>query len=206
MLTWLGHDTFKITAKNKIIYIDPFQLTGKEEKADIILLSHIHHDHTSPLDIKKIQKNDTIFVTSVDSFESHNVHVLKPGESTEIDGISIQATPAYNIDKVFHPKENNWIGFIITIEGKRIYHAGDTDAVPELQAIKADICLLPVSGVYVMSAQEAVNLAMKIKPQVAIPMHYGSIVGSEGDAEEFKERLKGKVDVVIMKKDVPLKL
>ena len=205
-LTWLGHDTFRISIKGKEIYIDPYQIEGKAEKADIILLTHIHYDHTSPKDIKKIQKKDTIFVTSVDSFESHNVRVLKPGESTQIDDIDIKAVPAYNIGKKFHPKESKWLGFIITIEGKSIYHAGDTDVIPEMEKVKADVWLVPVGGIYTMIAEEAAEIVKKIKPKMAIPMHYGAGVGSVEDAEEFRDRLKGKVNVVILKKGASIKI
>ena len=116
------------------------------------------------------------------------------------DDINVEAVPAYNIGKEYHPKGSSGLGFIITVEGKRIYHAGDTDIIPEMDAIDADICLMPVSGIYVMTAEEAAKITLKIKPKLAIPMHYGSIVGSVADAEIFMENLHGKVEVKILKK------
>ena len=185
-LTFLGHDCFRIKAE-KVIYFDPFKLGKNEEKADIIFLTHNHFDHTSPDDIKKIEKEETIFVTPLDSYEHHSVRCMRPGEKEEINGVSVEAVPAYNIGKTFHPKQNNWLGFIITINGKRVYHTGDSDVIPEMKSVKADVCLMPVSGVYVMTAEEAASISKIIKPKLAIPMHYGSIIGSDADAELFKE-------------------
>ncbi len=198
---WLGHDSFRIDA-SKIIYFDPFQISGGPI-ADIILVSHEHFDHCSPEDIRKIQGPDTIIVTEKDSAKrlSGNVKVVKPGEKIEVNGVKIEAVPAYNIGKDFHPKANGWLGFIVEVDGVRIYHAGDTDFIPEMKGINVDIALLPVSGVYVMTADQAVEAAKAIKPKLAIPMHYGAIVGSEDDAIRFKKALEGIVDVLILKKE-----
>jgi len=196
---WLGHATFKIIAEDKIIYIDPFQIK-KEDQADIILITHEHFDHCSPEDVKKIQKPDTVIVTTSDCALklSGDIKKVKPGDKINVKGIEIEAVPAYNINKKFHPKENNWVGFIINIKGTRIYHAGDTDKIPEMKDFKnIDIALLPVSGTYVMTAEEAADAALIINPKIAVPMHYGSIVGSEKDAKKFADLLKGKIEVVI---------
>jgi L-ascorbate metabolism protein UlaG (beta-lactamase superfamily) len=114
--------------------------------------------------------------------------------------VKVAAVPSYNTDKDFHPKKNSWLGFIVEVEGVKIYHAGDTDFIPEMKGLSVDIALLPVSGTYVMTAEQAVKAALEIKPKLAIPMHYGAIVGDEGDAMRFKKALDGKVDVLILPK------
>lgn len=198
-ISWLGHDTFKITGE-KVIYTDPFKIK-KGDPADIILITHEHYDHCSPEDVKKIQKASTVIVAPPDCAKklSGNIKTVKPGDKITVEGINIEAVPSYNTNKHFHPKENNWVGYIFTVMGQRIYIAGDTDYIPEMEKFKADIALLPVSGTYVMTAEEAVKAALAIKPKLAIPMHYASIVGSEKDAEKFKKLLEGKVDVEILK-------
>ncbi len=125
---------------------------------------------------------------------------MKPGDVLTVDGIKIETVPSYNTDKEFHPKENGWLGFIIEIQGVRIYHAGDADFIPEMKDLSVDIALLPVSGTYVMTAAQAAEAALAINPELAIPMHYGAIVGSEQDALDFKQALEGKVDVLILPK------
>ncbi|MDI6808620.1 MAG: MBL fold metallo-hydrolase [Candidatus Eisenbacteria bacterium] len=187
-MTWYGHDTFKVAA-DKVIYFDPFKLKAGLEPADIILISHDHHDHCSPEDVKKIQKKDTIIVTTPDCAKkfSGNVRTMRPGEKLNLGTVQVEAVPAYNIGKEFHPKSKGWIGFIVTVPGGvRVYFAGDTDLIPEMKNIKADIALLPVSGTYVMTAEEAARAAEMIKPQIAVPMHYGSILGSGEDANKFR--------------------
>ena len=197
---WLGHDGFRIETA-KIIYIDPYQISGGPA-ADIILISHEHFDHCSPEDVEKIQKQDTVIVTEKDSSKKlkGDIRVVKPGDRVEIGDIKIEAVPAYNTDKDFHPKKNQWLGFILEVEGIRIYHAGDTDHIPEMKNFNVDIALLPVSGTYVMTADQAVEAALDINPKIAIPMHYGAIVGDRSDAERFRDALKGKLDVVILDK------
>ena len=195
---WLGHDTFKIYGE-KIIYTDPFKLK-KKDRADIILITHEHYDHCSQDDVKAIQGADTIIIAPPDCAKklSGKIKTVKPGDKVIVDGIEIEAVPSYNTNKKFHPKSNNWVGYIFKVKGQRIYLAGDTDYIPEMKHFKADIALLPVSGTYVMTADEAVKAALDIKPKVAIPMHYGSIVGSKDDAREFAKGLEGKIEVVIL--------
>jgi len=195
---WLGHDTFRIEGE-QLIYTDPFNIK-KRDKADIILITHEHRDHCSSEDVKKIQGPDTIIVTPADCAAKlqGSIKVVKPGDKIEIKGITIEVVPSYNTNKQFHTKERGWVGYVFTVKAKRIYLAGDTDYIPEMKNIKTDIALLPVSGTYVMTADEAVKAALDIKPKVAIPMHYGSIVGSKEDALKFAEELKGKIDVVIL--------
>lgn len=195
---WLGHDTFKVVGE-KVIYTDPFNIK-KKDKADIILITHEHYDHCSPDDVKKLQGPDTVIVAPSDCAGklSGNIRVIKVGEKINVGGIDIEAVPSYNVNKQFHTKDKGWVGYIFTVKGRRIYIAGDTDHIPEMKNFKTDIALLPVSGTYVMTAEEAIQAALEIKPRIAIPMHYGSIVGNRNDARRFADGLKGKIEVVIL--------
>ena len=200
---WLGHASFRIE-KDKTIYTDPYELKGKPPKADLVLITHDHFDHFSPNDVAKVTKDDTVFVTiaAVAKRLKGDVRVVKPGESLTVLGIPIETVPAYNVTKFrspgvpFHPKESGHVGFIITVGGQRIYHAGDTDVIPEMDDIEADIALLPVGGTYTMTADEAAQAANKIKPKVAIPMHHSAIVGSVKDAQRFRDLCE--MEVVIL--------
>ncbi len=198
---WLGHDTFKIVGE-KIIYTDPFKIKKRDE-ADLILITHDHYDHCSPEDIKKIQGPRTVIVAPADCAGklSGNIKLIKLGDNITVEDISIEAVPAYNTNKRFHTKDRKWVGYIFTLKGQRIYMAGDTDYIPEMKTFKADIALLPVSGTYVMTADEAIKAALDIKPKIAIPIHYGSTVGSKDDAKRFAEGLKGQVEVVILQEE-----
>jgi L-ascorbate metabolism protein UlaG (beta-lactamase superfamily) len=195
---WLGHDGFRIDA-SKVIYLDPYQMTSTAP-ADIILLSHDHFDHCSPADIQKIRVKGAVIITDKASAGklTGDVRIVKPGDRLTVQGVEIEIVPAYNTNKQFHPKSDGKLGFIMTIDGVRVYHAGDTDFIPEMKKIKADIALLPVSGTYVMTADEAAEAALAIHPKFAIPMHYGAIVGSESDAKQFADKLKGKIEVKIL--------
>ena len=193
----LGHAAFRFDLE-KCIYIDPYQLTGNLPKADIIICTHSHFDHCSPEDINKIKTDKTVIVITADSAEkvSGNVEIIAPGQSLNINKIKIEAVPAYNTNKSFHPKENGWMGVIVDDGNIRIYHTGDSDVIPEMKSISADVWLIPVSGTYVMSAKEAAKIINDVKPQVAVPMHYGAIVGSESDAKRFAE-LVGEIAVIL---------
>jgi len=192
-LEWKGHSCFLIENR-KIIYIDPYQLKSGE-KADMILITHSHYDHCSIEDLRNIVKDGTIVVCSADCQSKLTkldnkikIQNLEPGEEKEIEGIRIKAIPAYNTNKQFHSKQEYWNGYILDFEGTRIYHAGDTDFIPEMSNLgKIDVALLPVGGTYTMNADEAAKAAFMIKPKIAIPMHWGSVVGSREDAERFRD-------------------
>lgn len=198
---WLGHDTFKLVGE-RTVCIDPYEI-GTPGPADILCITHNHFDHCSPADIAKVCTEHTVMVGPADCLDqlSGNKRPIRVGETQTHGGITIESVPAYNLNKDFHPRGNGWMGFIITMGGVRIYHAGDTDRIPELKHIRADIALLPVSGVYVMTAEEAVEAALDIGPKIAIPMHYGRIVGELSDAERFRNGLAGKIDVVIKERE-----
>ena len=197
-IQWLGHDGFRIDAV-KTIYFDPYEIKGGP-KADLIFISHEHFDHCSPEDVARIQGPDTVIITEKDSAKklTGDVRVLKPGETLTLDDIKVQAVPSYNTDKAFHPQANNWLGFVVEVEGFKVYHAGDCDFIPEMKELEVDIAFLPVSGTYVMTAEQAVEAALAINPKLAIPMHYGAIVGDEQDAVSFKKALEGKIEVLIL--------
>lgn len=197
---WLGHATFRIEG-SKVVYFDPWKLSDKEVgvKADIILITHDHYDHLSPDDVRKIQTKDTLIVTTADGAKklSGNVKTVAPGDTITVEGVKIEAVPAYNLKKSYHPRANGWVGFVITLDGVRIYHAGDTDFVPEMKDLKnIDIALLPVGGTYTMDAREAVEAANAINPKTAVPMHWGDIVGSRRDAEYFRDHCKVPVKII----------
>jgi L-ascorbate metabolism protein UlaG (beta-lactamase superfamily) len=196
-ITWLGHDAFQIAA-SKMIYIDPFQLVGDLEAADVVCITHEHHDHCSPEDVARIRREDTVVVAAVScrGKVEGDVRFVKAGDKITIDDLVIEVIPAYNVNKRFHPKEAGGVGYLLSVDGSRIYHAGDTDPIPEMEGLDVDIALLPVSGVYVATAEEAVEAATTIGPKLVIPMHYGSIVGSRADAERFKELWPGQVVIM----------
>ncbi len=198
---WLGHDSFRLKG-DKTVYVDPWKLAPGAEKADVILVTHEHHDHFSKDDIAKISKANTIVVgpPSVTKQLAGNTVTVQPCEKHLIAGVPVETVAAYNVNKKFHPKSAGHVGYIVTLNGKRIYHAGDTDLTPEMAGVKSDIALLPVSGTYVMNPTEAAEAANIFKPALAIPMHYGDsdVVGTLHDAQEF-ERL-ARVPVEIMEK------
>ncbi|MGH9469810.1 MAG: MBL fold metallo-hydrolase [Terriglobia bacterium] len=203
----IAHDTFRI-AGSKVIYTDPFKVE-KKDKADVIVLSHDHFDHLSSEDLEKVCTAETRIVASplckdgLKNVKAKQVTYIEPGQKAQVDSVEIEAVPAYNVNKFkspgepFHPKEKPGLGFIIQMDGTRVYHAGDSDLIPEMKSIKCDVALLPVSGTYVMTAEEAAQAAAAIHPRIAIPMHYGAIVGTEADAQKFKSLVKDcKVEIV----------
>ena len=199
-MDWLNHQSaFRIDA-GKIIYIDPWDVK-KEFDADIILITHAHYDHLSPEDVEKLSNDDSVIIAPPDCLKKikGNTKPIKPGEKMQIKRIHIEAVPAYNIkqDRLkYHPKENNWVGFVLDIDGKRIYHAGDTDNIPEMNKIKCDLAMLPIGGTFTMDGEEGAEAANLINPKIAIPMHWGRVIGSKKDVEIFRK--KSKVIVRVM--------
>lgn len=212
-ISLIYHDSIKIKT-DKTIYIDPYRIDG--EKADIILITHEHQDHLSIEDISKLIKDNTTIVATqnclskLTRFENAKIKIVKPNSSFEVDNIKVDTVPAYNTNKFrapnlpFHPKEDESVGYILTINNTRIYHAGDTDNIPELGNIhNIDVAFIPVSGTYVMTWQEAVEAVKIIKPKIAIPIHYntehhGHIIGLKQDAENFKKALENTTQVEIL--------
>jgi L-ascorbate metabolism protein UlaG (beta-lactamase superfamily) len=203
-ITWLGHASIRISSTAGTIYVDPWKLKSSKP-ADIILITHEHYDHFSKDDVAKISTKVTVVVTNptVAAQLTGDVKTVRPGDTVTVKGVKIQAVAAYNVDKFkspgvpFHPKADNKLGFIIEVDGTRIYIAGDTDQIPEMANIKTDIAILPVSGKYTMTAAEAAQTLRVLKPKFAIPVHYGDIAGSIADAEQFKK--EAPVEVRILK-------
>ena len=184
---WLGHASFKITGGNAVVYIDPWKIHESPHDASLILISHSHYDHYSADDVARVSGNETEIVASGDVVKQQGAGTkLKPGKSVEVGGVRVTAVAAYNPDKQFHPKFNDWLGFIIEIEGRQIYYAGDTDETAEMQSLSdIDLALLPVGGTYTMNAEEAAEAVSHFKPKQALPYHWGDIVGGRLDAEQF---------------------
>ena len=204
---WLGHSGFRIRADKANIYIDPYRVTDGP-KADLILITHAHYDHFSPQDVERLTQEPTTIVAPAAVAErlAGNVIAVRPGDVVEpIPGVDVRAVAAYNTSKrdaegrAFHPREAGCVGYELRVRGERLYHAGDTDVIPEMdQVAGVDVALLPVSGVYVMTAQEAVEAARRIQPRVAVPMHWGEHIGSLEDAEAFAKGAP--VEVKIMER------
>ncbi len=214
-IKWLGHAGFLIK-NSKVIYIDPYNLREGSEKADLILITHSHYDHCSVADINKIIKNGTKILMTADCqskitrFDvAIKMQIIEPGKEIVYGNVKISTLPAYNIDKPFHPKDEQWVGYLVKMNDVIVYHAGDTDKIPEMQKLtghkqsdKKFIALLPVGGRFTMSVEEAVEAAKEIKPFLAIPMHYGSIVGTDDDAQEFVEMCKDEgINAEILEKE-----
>jgi L-ascorbate metabolism protein UlaG (beta-lactamase superfamily) len=197
ILRWTGHAGFQIVLGNKVIYIDPFKLSKQytdKQDADLILISHNHFDHLSLDDLRKIVNQNTVIFAAKECIDQLKVLTVKeirgvgPGEKMNFENVPIEMVAAYNTNKDFHPKKDGKVGFVITISNIRIYHTGDTDIIPEMANVNPDIALTPVSGTYVMTAEEAASVVNNtIRPRIAIPMHYNSIVGTTEDAVRFSE-------------------
>lgn len=200
-LSWLGHATFRLDDE-AILYIDPWKLDDKETKAGVILVSHTHYDHFSSEDIEKISRKGTRLITTADVAKAYpgESTVIKPGETVDAAPFKITATHAYNIGKKFHPKENGWVGFLIEAPSGTLFYAGDTDLIPEFEELKQvqiDVALLPVGGTYTMNAAEAVEAAKTIEPELAVPYHFGDIVGTGTDARQFESEYPGRSKVLV---------
>lgn len=184
---WLGHSTVRIDTE-PVIYIDPWKVK-KPKRAGLVLVSHSHADHLSPADVQKVSGPETVILAPADCLADlpKGARPIRPGDRVELGAVAVEAVPAYNTNKTFHPKSSGWVGFVIEAEGRVIYYPGDTDRIPEMDGIRADIVLVPVGGTYTMSALEAADAVNRMKPVVAVPIHYGDIVGSRADAEKFKD-------------------
>ena len=190
---------------DKKIYIDPYELKEETHDADYIFCTHSHYDHFSIKDIEKILKDNTKIITVLSAKEDaiklvgkENVLIVEPNENYKIDDIKFSTTYAFNVDKHFHPKANKWVGFIIELDNKKYYIAGDTDNIPEIRSVKADVAFLPVGGTYTMDYEEAANLANAIDVKVVVPTHYGSVAGKKEDGENFKMLVKGKEVILFL--------
>jgi len=191
---WLGHSSFRIEDGATQIYIDPWKLASNTPKADVIFITHAHYDHFSKEDISKISKAGTAYFAPKDvAFQiKGTVIAVSPGEIYNLGDLKVRTVLAYNIGKKFHPKQSNWVGYIISLStGQRIYHSGDSDFTPEMKGVVTDFALLPVGGTYTMTAREAAEAANAFKPHTVIPIHWGDIVGALQDAEEFKRLFTG---------------
>lgn len=204
-LHWLGHDSFRLDGP-PILYFDPWQISGDLPVADLVLISHQHGDHCSPQDIQKVSGADTVVVaSSLAAAQLPGARVIAPGDKLLLKGIEIEAVPAYNVNKFrapgvpFHPEADKHVGYIVTMQGVRIYFVGDTDHIPEMKDIVCDIALLPVSGTYVMTVDEAAEAARELAPKIVVPMHYGAGIGTADDGTRLAALYDGKV--VLLKKE-----
>jgi len=195
------HSSIRID-EGKIIYSDPYNISGAAHDADIILITHSHFDHYAPDDIRKVMKSDTVVVCPASMNEPKElgltVKQVSAGEKFEVLGVKFEAVPAYNIGEPFHPKSNGWLGYIIeSLDHRRIYIAGDTDITPDNKQVKCDIALIPVGGTFTTDASQAAELANAIRPKYAVPIHYGTVAGSPADGEKFSKAVDSGIEVVI---------
>lgn len=203
---WLGQATVKIEAGEQIIYIDPVYNLEETHDADLILITHSHQDHYDIGKLKLLVQEGTVVIApgditaKIDDALGTTSVAAEPGFSTTVGAVAIEAVPAYNIVKTkFHPKANNWVGYVLTIDGVRVYHAGDTERVPEMQEFTADIAMLPLGQTYTMhSVEEAADAVRDVQAKIAIPIHYGMYEGTAADAQKFAELLQGEMSVVLM--------
>ncbi len=203
----LYHSSVKIKDE-KVIYIDPFKINKSYNDADIIFITHDHYDHYSEEDIDKIIKTNTTIVVPDElltkllkkGIKRELILVVEPEKEYLVQGVKFKTIPAYNTNKQFHPKENGWVGYVIESKGIKYYFAGDTDITTENKKVKCDVAFVPVGGTYTMDFKEAAQLVNEIKPKVAVPIHYGSIVGENQDATDFIKLLHPTTKGIILMK------
>ena len=203
----LYHSSIKIK-DNKIIYIDPFKIDKDYNDADIVFITHDHFDHYSEEDIDKVINENTIIIIPEElltkllrkGINKNAVITVESNKEYMVQGIKFETIPAYNTNKTFHPKENDWVGYIITLDGIRYYIAGDTDITEENRKVKCDVAFVPVGGTYTMNYSEAAELVNIIKPKIAVPIHYGSVVGTKQDATNFIKLLHSSIKGIILMK------
>jgi len=190
--TWYRQAAYRYAGDGITIYVDPWGTAPEDPKADLILLTHAHFDHLQPREIERLTQDGTKLVAPKDVAQelSGDVTVVAPGESHEVAAVRFETVPAYNVAEErldMHPQRNGWVGYVLELEGRRYYHAGDTDALPELQALRADVAMIPIGGTYTMDYREAAGLVKSMRPQVAVPMHYGYVVCSPSHADLFRK-------------------
>ncbi len=198
-LTWLGHDSFRLEGP-PVIYFDPWKLEGEHPTADLVLVSHEHFDHCSPEDVARVSGPDTVVLAGGDAAaQLPGARAVRPGERLSVAGVEIETVPAYKITKFrspgvpFHPQDAGHVGYVVTLEEVRLYFAGDTDDIPEMADIQCDVALLPVSGTYVMTVEEAVRAAQALRSPLVVPMHYGAGIGTAHDGARFRDLYQGPV-------------
>ncbi len=201
-LRWLNHDSFLLDGPPRI-YFDPVNLIGDLPVADLVLVSHEHYDHCSPEDVARISGPNTVVVAGGDApAKLPGAHAVRPGQRLNVAGVEVETVPAYNLTKFrapgqpFHPRDAGHVGYIVTVQGLRLYFAGDTDSIPEMSGFHCDVALLPVSGTYVMTVEEAVEAAQAIGPQIVVPMHYGAGIGTAEDGQRFASLYGGRTIVL----------
>jgi L-ascorbate metabolism protein UlaG (beta-lactamase superfamily) len=184
---WIGHASFRIAGDAGVVYIDPWKVKDAPHDADVVVVSHSHYDHMSAGDIAKVSKDGTTVIAPRDTAaQLAGARAVTPGDTVTVHDVTVEAVASYNVGKAFHPKGNQWIGAVITLDGKRIYYAGDTDVIPEMSDLKdVDLALLPVGGTYTTDAAEAARACQAIGCAAAVPYHWGDIVGSAADAQAF---------------------
>lgn len=201
----LYHSSIRIN-KEKTIYIDPFKIDRNYNDADIIFITHDHYDHYSEEDIDKVINENAVIVIPEElltkvlkkGINKDAIVTVEPDKKYMVQGIKFETVPAYNTYKTFHPKENGWVGYVIELNDVKYYIAGDTDITEENKKVKCDVAFVPVGGTYTMDFKEAAQLVNQIQPKVAVPIHYGSVVGTKQDAEEFIKLLHTNIKGVIL--------
>lgn len=197
----LYHSSIKIN-KGDTIYFDPFKIDKEYHDADIIFITHSHYDHYSEEDILKVRKENTHVIAPVDllenlltlGFTKESITTVKPNENYNVNGLTFKTIPAYNTNKSFHPKSNNWVGYLLTLNDTIYYIAGDTDITEENKQVKCDVAFVPIGGTYTMDYKEAAELINEIKPKIAVPTHYATIVGSIEDGKNFSKLLNSDIE------------
>jgi len=191
-VTWFRQAALRWLDGERSIYIDPWGTPADAPPADVILITHAHHDHFQPEEIERLSSPSTKLVAPHDVAAGFrgDVTPVAPGESHEVGGLRFTTVPAYNIREEaldFHPRANRWVGYVLELGGRTYYHAGDTDHAPELSEVRSDVAFVPIGGHYTMNAVEAAGLVRAMAPSLAVPMHYGFVVGSPSDSERFRE-------------------
>ena len=207
---WLGHDSFVLQG-SKTVVLDPFKAKGSY-RPDVLLLTHEHYDHLSADDIPRFSGPSSVMVAPwqceapLRAF-TQDKRIVEPWQTLDVGGVKIEAVPAYNLNKfrepgkMFHPKEDKKVGYVVTLDGVRFYHAGDTDGIEEMKSLDVDVAFLPVSGTYVMTAEEAAQAAESMNAKVVVPMHIGTIIGTMADAKRFRDLVAGKREAVLLEKE-----